>query len=98
MLRLLPLAVLALSLAAACRPLVPPEPPRNPPIQGLLTGEGVECPTMRGDDGRLYALLGDLRSFGPGDRVCVVPSYVEMSFCMQETTVHTDWIGPAPCP
>ena len=75
-----------------------PAQPANPPIEGRLTNEGAECPAMRGLDGELYTLLGDLRGHRPGDRVCIVPSYAEMSYCQQGTTVRVDWIGPAPCP
>ncbi|MGH6934186.1 MAG: DUF5818 domain-containing protein [Dongiaceae bacterium] len=79
-------------------PLGFPAAPANPPIEGQLIDGGVECPAMNGADGTLYTLLGDLDGFRSGDRVCIVPSYVEVSFCMQGTTVHVDWIGPAPCP
>lgn len=75
-----------------------PARPSNPPIEGRLTAGGAECPAMRGTDGTLYTLMGGTGGYQPGDRVCIVPSYVEMSFCMQGTTVHVDWIGPAPCP
>ena len=83
---------------AADRPPDFPAQPANPPIEGRLTSEGAECPAMRGLDGELYTLIGDLRGYRPGDRVCIVPSFVEMSYCQQGTTVHADWIGPAPCP
>src|SRR5262249_35146735 len=75
-----------------------PAHPANPAIEGVLTTEGVECPALRTDDGTLYTLAGDLGGFRPGDRVCIVPSPVEMSTCMQGTTVKIEWIGPAPCP
>ena len=42
-----------------------PEQPANPPIEGVLTNEGVECPALRADDGKLYTLMGDLRGFKP---------------------------------
>ncbi len=75
-----------------------PGQPTNPPIEGVLTTEGVECPALRANDGKLYTLTGDLRGFKPRDQVCIVPNYIEMSYCMQGTTVHVDWIGPGPCP
>ena len=75
-----------------------PANPANPPIEGVLTDEGVECPAMRGPDGTLYTLIGDLRGFASGDNICIVPNYVEVSHCMQGTTVAVGWIGPAPCP
>jgi len=67
------------------------------PLEGVLTTEGVECPTLRGRDGRLYTLMGDLHGFKPHDHVCIVPDYIEMTYCMQGTTAHVDWIG-ASCP
>lgn len=98
-------AVAVATLLAACdtqgrdpRPPGYPAAPANPPIEGMLTDEGVECPAMRGDDGALYTLVGDIGGFEPGDRVCVVPIPVEISYCMQGTTVQVEWIGEAPCP
>ena len=55
-------------------------------------------PALRADDGKLYTLMGDLHGFKPRDRVCVVPNYIEMTYCLQGTTAHVDWIGPGPCP
>lgn len=59
-------------------------------LEGRLTDEGVECPAFRSDDDEdtLYTLTGDLQGFGPGDRVRIVARPVEMSFCMQGTTVE----------
>lgn len=56
-------------------------------VTGRLTDEGVECPALRGDDGRLYTLAGDTGGFEPGDRVTVLGTVAEMSTCMQGTTV-----------
>lgn len=57
-------------------------------IVGTLTREGVECPAMRGDDGRLYTLTGaDLGPIGPGDRVRVYGREAQASTCMQGTTI-----------
>jgi hypothetical protein len=75
-----------------------PDPPLHPPIEGVLTDEGVECPAVRGDDGTLYTLAADLGRYRPGDRVCIVPRPVDISHCMQGVTVMVEWIGPAPCP
>ena len=72
--------------------------PLDPPIEGVLTNEGQECPTLRTGDGHLYTLTGDLRGFKPRDRVCVVPDYVDMTYCQQGTTARVTRIGPAPCP
>jgi hypothetical protein len=57
-------------------------------IQGVLTDEGVECQAMRGDDGKLYTLTGELQGFSAGDRVRVVGQIAEISFCMQGTTLQ----------
>jgi LysM repeat protein len=57
-------------------------------ITGTLTREGVECPALRGDDGRLYTLAGDIERFRPGDRVRVEGRPAEVSFCMQGTTIE----------
>ena len=73
------------------------EPPgEEPPIgegeqlflEGRLTDEGVECPAFRTDDDELYTLTGDLGGFSPGDEVRIVATPVEISTCMQGTTVQ----------
>lgn len=64
-------------------------------VTGRLTDEGVECPALRGDDGRLYTLAGDAGGFKPGDRVTVVGTVAEMSTCMQGTTIGVRSIGRA---
>jgi hypothetical protein len=43
---------------------------------------------MRGTDGRLYTLVGDLRGFKTGDHVVVEATVAEVSFCMQGTTLE----------
>lgn len=65
-------------------------------VTGTLTREGVECPALRGDDGRLYTLATrrDL-GFDPGDRVTVEGSLAEVSFCMQGRTIDVDRIRAA---
>ena len=94
--------LLAIGLHSACTAAdgeaAFPSDPANPPIEGVLTTEGVECPALRGDDGTLYTLAGDLGGFEPGDRVCIVPTYPEISHCMQGKTVQVDWIGGGACP
>jgi LysM repeat protein len=57
-------------------------------VSGTLTRQGVECPVMRGDDGRTYSLLGELRGVRPGDRIHVEGRIVEMSTCMQGTSLE----------
>jgi hypothetical protein len=69
---------------------------REVTVTGTLTGDGVECPAMKGDDGALYTLAGDLGSFGPEDRVRVTGEIAGMSLCMQGTTIQVEAIGPAP--
>jgi hypothetical protein len=67
--------------------------PMRVDVTGLLTDEGVECPAMRGDDGRLYTLTGNLQGHRQGDRVRVVGTVAEISFCMQGTTVVVEQIS-----
>ncbi len=64
-------------------------------VTGVLTEEGVECPALRGDNGRLYTLTGDLGRFDAGDRVEVRGEIAEMSMCMQGTTLAVQDIGDA---
>lgn len=64
-------------------------------VTGRLTDEGVECPALRGDDGKLYTLAGDTGGFKPGDRVAVVGTVAEMSICMQGTTIGVRTIEKA---
>jgi|GEM_PF-6753045 len=83
---------------AASRPVATPAPggggaaAEAPPsgtvrVRGRLTDEGVECQALRGDDGKLYTLGGDLKGFKTGDRVVVEGTVAEMSICMQGTTI-----------
>lgn len=71
------------------------QPPASVEITGTLTWEGTTCPAMRGDDGRLYTLAGDIEDFVPGDRVRVQGPRAEMSICMQGTTLEVRRIRPA---
>jgi hypothetical protein len=61
-------------------------------VTGVLTGEGVECPVLRADDGRLYALLGDIGEAAPGDRLRVTGRVAEMSICMQGTALAVETV------
>ena len=63
-------------------------------LVGRPTGEGVECQAFRAGDGRLYTLIGDLGSLAGDGDVCVCGAPVEMSTCMQGTTVTVTRIGP----
>jgi hypothetical protein len=47
---------------------------------------------MRGDDGKLYTLTGDLKGFRTGDRVKVTGRIAEISNCMQGTTLSVEKI------
>jgi len=105
--RFLPFSALLLAITAfgpcttatrADQRMSPPLQALDPPIEGVLTNEGQQCPTLRTSSGHLYTLTGDLHGFKPRDRVCVVPDYADMTYCLQGTTAHVDWIGPGPCP
>ena len=66
-----------------------PSAPGRVTVTGTLTREGAECQAMRGDDGRLYTLIGNLpQGLRAGDRVSVVGRIQEMSYCQQGTTLH----------
>ena len=65
-----------------------PRPADRISVTGRLTRGGVECQLMRGDDGEVYSLLGDLEGYRAGDRVRVVGRLVEMSYCQQGTTIE----------
>jgi hypothetical protein len=65
-----------------------PPPGTRISINGTLSNEGVECPALRGDDGKLYTLADPLAGgFGPGDRVHVAGEVAGMSRCMQGITL-----------
>lgn len=57
-------------------------------VIGTLTAEGIECQAMR-EDGtkKFYTLAGKLAGFKAGDRVKVVGTIAEVSYCMQGTTI-----------
>jgi hypothetical protein len=61
-------------------------------VRGTLTDEGVECQALRGDDGELYTLTGDLSGFEDGDRVKVRGTVAEISTCQQGTTIEVQSI------
>lgn len=56
-------------------------------VEGAMTGEGVECPALRTDDGTLYTLAGAPDDLSPGELVVVTGTVAEMSFCQQGTTI-----------
>ena len=89
-------AVISRPYEVAGRRPSPQQPDRNRiDITGTLTRQGVECPVMRGDDGRTYSLAGELRGFRPGDRIAVEGRIAEMSTCQQGTTIDVRRVGPA---
>jgi len=63
-------------------------------LRGRLTDEGIECPALR-SDGELYTLAGDASGFEVGDEVCVCGAVVDVSFCMQGTTIAVTQISSA---
>lgn len=77
--------------------VLPPDgaPPSEEPddrrtVAGVMTEEGVECPAMRGQDGQLYTLIGDLEGFGTGDFVEVRGVEPEVDFCQQGITIEIE--------
>lgn len=56
--------------------------------RGQLTNEGVECPALRGDDGVLYTLIGDIAEFEAGDDVTIEGTLPDAAICMQGTTIQ----------
>ncbi|HVS02630.1 MAG TPA: DUF5818 domain-containing protein [Thermoanaerobaculia bacterium] len=63
-------------------------------VTGTLTGEGVECQALRAADGDLYTLTGDLGDARQGDRVRVRGTIVQISYCMQGTTIAVTHLEP----
>ena len=63
-------------------------------LRGRLTDEGVECPALRGPDGRLYTLVGDPGAAPAAGELCVCGRVAELSSCMQGTTIVMTRIGP----
>jgi hypothetical protein len=61
-------------------------------VVGRPTGEGIECQAFRADAGGLYTLIGDLG--GLAGEACVCGQPVELSTCMQGTTIAVTRIGP----
>jgi hypothetical protein len=66
-------------------------------VAGTVTTEGVECLALRGDDGQLYTLIGDLAGASIGDEICVEGQLVEISICQQGTTLNVENVAAAPC-
>ncbi|HET7714222.1 MAG TPA: DUF5818 domain-containing protein [Bauldia sp.] len=65
-------------------------------VTGTLSNEGVECPSLRGDDGKLYTIADPTAGgFKPGDRVRVTGEVAGMSMCMQGITIAHPTISAA---
>ena len=60
---------------------------RSVEVTGTLIPGGVECQLFQTDGGEKYTLTGDLRGFHNGDRVTLSGRIVELSHCMQGTTL-----------
>jgi hypothetical protein len=63
---------------------------------GRITDEGVECLAMRDTDGFLYTLVGNTGGLAAGQSVVIEARYVEMSTCMQGTTLDVVQVVPPP--
>lgn len=57
-------------------------------ITGTLTDEGVECQALRSENDDLFTLAGMPEGFERGDRVQVVGTVAEVSFCQQGITLE----------
>lgn len=64
-------------------------------VVGRLTNEGVECQALRGDDGTLYTLLGEIGTLPVDTRVSVLGERLEFSSCQQGITIRIRSITPA---
>lgn len=90
-------AAIFIAVAATSASADTNEPMSEPlTIEGVLTDEGVTCPALRGDDGELYTLAGDIGELQPGQRVRVTGEVAEMSMCMQGTTIALGDISALP--
>ncbi|MFD2648244.1 LysM peptidoglycan-binding domain-containing protein [Devosia albogilva] len=81
---------------------VPPGVPNTITVVGTLTDEGATCQAMRGDDGRLYTLVGNAGYGRSGERVQLLANPIQYSFCQQGTTLEVVRVRrldpPAPPP
>lgn len=62
-------------------------------LLGTLIPGGVECQLFQTESGEKYTLIGDLKGFKNGDRVKLTGEIVQMSHCMQDTTLLLTTIG-----
>ena len=56
-------------------------------IVGLITDEGQSCPTLRGADGTLYAMVGEVPNLEPGTLVSVEAVGIDTERCSAGRTV-----------
>jgi Protein of unknown function (DUF5818) len=83
-------------LRVASEPFLVVPPGAAVVVTGTLSAEGTECPTLRGDDGKLYSLTGaKLGKLGPGNHVHVEGTLADVSTCMQGTTIVVSSIAAA---
>lgn len=64
-------------------------------VTGVLLDPTATCPRLAGDDGRIYALAGNIRQFDTGDRVRVTGELADTSICNQRRTIDIDRIREA---
>jgi hypothetical protein len=62
-------------------------------VRGVLTDDGIDCPTVRDRNGVLYSLTGSTGDFKTGDRVCIKGRRLDGSACHQGIALLVDWIG-----
>lgn len=72
-----------------------PSQPERLSVTGTITTRGIECPVMRGDNGRTYSLTGNLQGYRAGDRVLVEGRVAEPSICQQGVTIEIRRISEA---
>ena len=83
------------AIAGPFRVIERPKPSEPLTIRGTIVTGGAECPLFRSDDGRRFALAGNLGSFKPGDRVTVRGRVAQVSACMQGQTLTVQRISKA---
>jgi hypothetical protein len=71
-------------------------PDRSLTVRGRVSDEGVECTALRGEQGELYTLAGELGDVRPGDALEVEGTLAEVSFCQQGITIDVRAVRPRP--
>lgn len=64
-------------------------------VSGVLGEVARGYQILRTDDGRVDSLLGQREGFLPGDRLQVVASPLEISYCQQGTPLAVIEVHPA---